>query len=84
MQNDEFYLGLDIGTNSCGWAVTDKNYNLLRAKGKDLWGVRLFEKADAQNNDERRIKRTARRRNERRKLRFVWLNEIFENEIEKN
>ena len=36
MLNTPYYLGLDMGTNSVGWAVTDKNYNLLRAKGKDL------------------------------------------------
>ncbi len=41
----EYYLGLDIGTNSVGWAVTNENYQLLRAKGKDLWGVRLFDEA---------------------------------------
>ena len=22
--NEDYILGLDIGTNSCGWAVTDK------------------------------------------------------------
>ena len=31
----KYYLGLDMGTNSVGWAVTDPNYNLLKAKGKD-------------------------------------------------
>ena len=36
----EYYLGLDMGTNSVGWAVKDKEYRLMRAKGKDLWGVR--------------------------------------------
>lgn len=35
----EHYIGLDMGTNSVGWAVTDTEYNLMRAKGKDLWGV---------------------------------------------
>ena len=30
----KYYLGLDMGTNSVGWAVTDPNYNLLKAKGK--------------------------------------------------
>ena len=38
----DYYLGLDIGTNSCGFAVTDENYNILKKKGKKLWGVRLF------------------------------------------
>ena len=31
----KYYLGLDMGTNSVGWAVTDPNYNLrLRQKEK--------------------------------------------------
>ena len=25
----EWYLGLDIGTNSVGWAVTDKEYDVV-------------------------------------------------------
>lgn len=33
----KFYLGMDIGTDSVGIAGTDENYNLLRARGKDLW-----------------------------------------------
>ena len=28
MQKD-YYLGLDMGTSSVGWAVTDMEYNLL-------------------------------------------------------
>ena len=34
-----------MGTNSVGWAVTDENYVLMRAKGKDLWGIREFDEA---------------------------------------
>lgn len=37
-----YYLGLDIGTNSVGWAVTDDEYNLCKFKKKDMWGIRLF------------------------------------------
>ena len=76
-----YYIGLDIGTNSCGWAVTDENYNILKAKGKKMWGVRLFE--EAKTAEERRMKRTARRRLERKKLKLSWLQEIFSNEIAK-
>ena len=39
-QDKMYYLGLDIGTDSVGWAVTDCNYKLLRANNKSLWGVR--------------------------------------------
>ena len=34
-----YYLGLDIGTNSVGWAVTDDEYNLCKFKKK---GSSLF------------------------------------------
>lgn len=48
-----YYLGLDLGTGSLGWAVTDENYQILRRHGKDLWGVRLFD--NAKTAEERRI-----------------------------
>lgn len=41
----KYYLGLDMGTNSVGWAATDPGYRLLKAKGKDLWGIREFNEA---------------------------------------
>lgn len=72
---EKFYLGMDIGSDSVGMACTDEHYNLLRAKGKDLWSVRLFDEANAA--DERRIKRTSRRRLQRRRQRIEWLQEIF-------
>lgn len=28
----KYYLGLDMGTSSVGWAVTDENYNICRKK----------------------------------------------------
>ena len=81
MIKGDYYLGLDLGTNSVGWAVTDLEYNLLRAKGKDLWGVRLFDEAQTAAN--RRSKRIARRRIERDKARKALLKEFFADEIEK-
>lgn len=78
---NEYYLGLDMGTNSVGWAVTDKKYNILRAKGKDLWGVRLFDEAETAEG--RRGFRTARRRRQREQLRIAYLKEIFADEINK-
>ena len=42
---ERYYLGLDMGTSSVGWAVTDEKYQIVRKKGKDLWGVRLFPEA---------------------------------------
>lgn len=76
-----YYGGLDLGTSSVGWAVTDANYQLLRRKGKDLWGVRLFD--EAKTSQERRTFRTSRRRREREKARIGMLKEYFAEEIEK-
>ena len=77
----KYYLGLDMGTASLGWAVTDENYRLLRAKGKDLWGVRLFK--EAKTAAERRTHRTNRRRLQRERVRIGYLKEIFAEEIQK-
>lgn len=80
-----YYIGLDLGTESIGWAVTDQNYKLLRANGKNLWGVRLFEKASTAVD--RRVFRESRRRLERRKLRINLLQQIFAptiNQIDSN
>lgn len=76
-----YYLGLDMGTNSLGWAVTDQNYHILRAKGKDLWGVRLFD--EASTSVERRNFRVSRRRRQREVARIGVLRELFSDEIEK-
>lgn len=74
-QDKMYYLGLDIGTDSVGWAVTDCNYKLLRANNKSLWGVRLFD--EAQQASGRRLQRESRRRLERRKRRIYLLQQIF-------
>lgn len=76
-----YYLGLDIGTNSVGWAVTDPEYNVIKKNGKALWGVRLF--AEANTAAERRAFRGARRRLQRRKQRINLLQELFAAEIAK-
>ena len=64
----KYYLGLDMGTSSLGWAVTDPEYHLIRAKGKDLWGVRLFQ--EAESAAVRRTQRVSRRRLQREKARI--------------
>jgi CRISPR-associated endonuclease Csn1 len=81
-KNDKnIYLGLDIGTDSCGWALVDDSYNIVRVRGKEAWGVRLFD--DAQVAQDRRLKRTTRRRLQRKRLQGEWLKEIFAKEINK-
>lgn len=77
----KFYLGLDIGTDSVGWAVTDENYNLIRKQGKHLWGARLFP--EASDASTRRSNREARRRLQRRRWRIVLLQELFNDEMNK-
>lgn len=81
MVNKEYYLGLDMGTNSVGWAVTDENYQLIRYRGKDLWGIREFE--EAQTKESRRTNRTTRRRRQREIARIGILKEYFHDELEK-
>lgn len=82
MKNYEnYYLGLDIGTDSVGYAVTDENYNLLKYKGKKMWGSHIFDAASNQN--ERRGFRSARRRLERKQHRVKLVRELFAKEIYK-
>ena len=66
-----YYLGLDIGTDSVGYAVTDKEYNLLKFHGNDAWGSNIFEAASL--SDERRSFRSGRRRLDRRQQRILDL-----------
>lgn len=77
----DYYLGLDIGTDSVGWAVTDPSYRVLRKKGKSLWGIRLFDAANTA--EERRVFRTGRRRLQRRRQRIHLLRQLFVEEMSK-
>ena len=82
MQETKYNIGLDIGTNSVGWAVVrSDNFNIIRKGGKKLWGVRLFE--EAKTAADRRLFRSNRRRLDRRRERIKLLREIFNNEINK-
>lgn len=77
----KYYLGLDIGTDSVGWAVTDEHYNLIRKQGKHLWGARLFD--EAKDASGRRAAREARRRLQRRRWRILMIQDIFREEMNK-
>lgn len=81
MENGKFFMGLDLGTNSCGWAVTDQSYNLIKHGKQSLWGVRLFE--EGQSAEERRLKRSNRRRMDRKKWRVDILQDLFSSELSK-
>ena len=80
-QNKNYYLSLDIGTDSVGYAATDENYNLLKFHGEPVWGATVFDAASL--NTDRRTFRTARRRLDRRQQRVDLLQELFAKEIGK-
>ncbi len=75
MVNKEYFVGLDIGTDSVGIAATDCAYNPLKHHGEPMMTVTTFE--TAQTKAERRSNRTARRRSERRKQRVRLVQEIM-------
>lgn len=81
MSEEEYYLGLDIGTDSVGYAVTDEAYTLRKFHGEPAWGVTLFEQANL--NTDRRNFRIARRRLKRRQQRVQLLQELFAPVIDK-
>ncbi len=78
-KKQEYYIGLDGGTDSVGWAVVNPDYTVVKKHGKALWGVRLFE--SGQTAADRRKARSARRRTDRKKWRLKLLKEIFAEEI---
>ena len=43
----DYFVGLDIGTNSVGWAVTNKLYELLKFRSHKMWGSRLFDEGES-------------------------------------
>ena len=88
-----YSIGLDIGTNSVGWAVITDDYKVPSKKmkvlentskkyvKKNLLGALLFESGITAEG--RRLKRTARRRYTRRRNRILYLQEIFSTEMTK-
>lgn len=76
-----YNIGLDIGTSSIGFAATDNLNKPIRAKGKTVIGVRLFE--EGKTAADRRGFRTTRRRLSRRKWRLRLLDEFFDKEMAK-
>lgn len=93
MNSNNYSIGLDIGTNSVGWAVITDDYKVPSKKmkvlgntdkhfiKKNLIGALLFD--EGTTAEDRRLKRTARRRYTRRKNRLRYLQEIFSEEISK-
>ena len=91
MNKKPYSIGLDIGTNSVGWAVITDDYKVPSKKmkvlgntdkhfiKKNLIGALLFD--EGTTAEARRLKRTARRRYTRRKNRLRYLQEIFSEEL---
>ena len=78
---EDYYLGIDLGTSSIGWAVTNEKYDILRFNKKFMWGTHLFDTGNTAA--ERRIFRTSRRRLKRKKKRIELLQTLFSEEISK-
>lgn len=66
-----YNIGLDTGTSSVGYAMTDEKGRLLRFHKRPTYGSVLFE--EAQTAKERRQKRSARRRLARQRKRIKLL-----------
>src|SRR5574344_12553 len=81
MANKKYLVGIDAGTDSVGWCVTDETGKIVRKNGKCLWGSRLFD--EAQDCSDRRGHRNDRKRLARRKQRIKLLREILAPEIYK-
>nr|HPL81667.1 type II CRISPR RNA-guided endonuclease Cas9 [Anaerolineaceae bacterium] len=74
-----YFIGLDMGTSSVGYAVSNEQYEILNFRQKAMWGVRLFD--EAQTAADRRMARTSRRRLARRNLRLKLLQDLFSEAI---
>lgn len=70
-----YQIGLDLGVASIGWAVVDNNNKLIRKRGQNLWGVRLFDEANtaAERRGFRRQRRTIGKR--------IWRLNLLKNEL---
>ncbi|WP_394953614.1 type II CRISPR RNA-guided endonuclease Cas9 [Scardovia wiggsiae] len=77
----DYGVGLDLGNGSVGWVAMDKDYHLIRARGNELIGARLFHPANTAK--ERRTHRTTRRRYSRRRWRLRMLDSLFASELAK-
>lgn len=73
---DDYIVGLDIGTDSCGWVAMNSNNDILKLQGKTAIGSRLFE--GGKSAAERRLFRTTHRRIKRRRWRLKLLEEFFD------
>ena len=72
-----YNLGLNLGTASIGWALTDNHDKVLNhVRGKRAIGTRMFK--EGESAADRRYFRSSRRRLARRKWRLRLLKEMFD------
>ena len=77
---EKILLGVDVGSNSVGWCLTDENNNIIKKNGKSLWGVRLFDSIENDKKSSAKVRRefrNNRRRLKRRKERIELLQMLF-------
>lgn len=79
--NIKYNIGLDIGTTSVGWAVTDQDYKIMEHNNTPLYGSRIFNSALTAANT--RLFRGQRRRYTKRRRRLELLQLLFQDEINK-
>lgn len=72
----KYNIGLDIGTNSLGWAVADSSGKLIPYKKNPMIGTVLLQE-EGKTAAERRGFRSARRRLVRRRQRIAWLQDLM-------
>lgn len=75
-----YNIGLDIGTNSIGWVVTDLYGNLLKFKNRSMAGVVLVHQK-GETALKRRNFRSSRRHIVRRKQRIKLVQQLMSNMI---
>ncbi len=80
MKNEKDYVvGIDIGTNSIGWAVLNMDYTLMKLKHHHAWGAFLFN--DGKTAQSRRVSRSARTHYRRRALRVEELQMLMADDV---
>ncbi len=75
-------LGLDLGTNSIGWALVDTNKAVIKGIGVRIFpmGVNLEKGHEVSKNATRREKRQTRRQTFRRKKRKRYIASVLQNQ----
>ncbi|MHA0856142.1 type II CRISPR RNA-guided endonuclease Cas9 [Paenibacillus sp. CMAA1364] len=75
MEKFNYSIGLDIGTNSVGWACINEQFEILKHRDRYAIGVHEFDAGETA--EARRLQRGARRRYNRRKRRIQLLQELW-------